>query len=236
MSNTSFQFKQFTIRHDKCAMKVGTDGVLLGAWAQVDSCKRVLDVGAGTGLISLQLAQRNANAEVIAIEIDEAASQQASENIAGSPWADRVKVICSDFRNFQTEDKFDLIVSNPPYFVDALKCPDEQRRLARHTGELNYEFLFSHSANLLEEQGRISVIIPSEVEKTVIDTAWKYKLFPYDRLCVYTKPGKPCRRVLLSFGFQERECIEENLCIETVHHHQYTPEYITLTKDFYLKM
>lgn len=235
MSNSSFQFKQFTIRHDRCAMKVGTDGVLLGAWAQIDNSKRILDVGTGTGLISLQLAQRTIDTEIVAIEIDEAAAGQACENIARSPWADRVKIICNDFRNFQTEEKFDLIVSNPPYFIDALKCPDEQRRLARHTGELNYELLFSRSANLLKEQGRVSIIIPSEAENVVIDTAWKYKLLLHNRLRVYTKPGKPCRRVLLTLGFQEKECIEQEICIETLHH-QYTPEYIALTKDFYLKM
>lgn len=235
MSNSSFQFKQFTVWHDRCAMKVGTDGVLLGAWAPVENYKRILDVGSGTGLISLQLAQRNAQADITAIEIDEAAAGQACENVARSPWADRIHVVCCDFRNFQSETRFDLIVSNPPYFMDALKCPEEQRRVARHTGELNYELLFHQSSGLLEEQGSVSVIIPAEVEKTVIDTAWKYKLFPHSRLRVYTKPGKPCRRVLLSFGFGEKECADKELCIETVHH-QYTSQYIALTKDFYLKM
>lgn len=235
MSNSSFQFKQFTVWHDRCAMKVGTDGVLLGAWAPVENYKRILDVGAGTGLISLQLAQRNAQADITAIEIDEAAAAQACENVVRSPWADRIHVVCCDFRNFQSETRFDLVVSNPPYFMDALKCPGEQRRLARHTDELNYELLFHRSANLLQEQGSVSIIIPAEVEKNVIDTAWKYKLFPHSRLRVYTKPGKPCRRVLLSFGFGEKECADKELCIETVHH-QYTSQYIALTKDFYLKM
>lgn len=235
MSNLSFQFKQFTIWHDKCAMKVGTDGVLLGAWVQINNPKRILDIGTGTGLISLQLAQRSIDSEITAIEIDEVAAEQAHENIARSPWPNRIKVICCDLRNYQTEDKFDLIVSNPPYFTDALKCPDKQRCLARHTEELNYELLFHQSANLLTEQGRISIIIPSEAEKNVIETAGKHKLFPSQCLRVYTKPERPCRRVLLSFGFQEKKCIEEELCIETIHH-QYTPEYIALTKDFYLKM
>lgn len=235
MSNSSFQFKQFTVWHDRCAMKVGTDGVLLGAWAPVENHKRILDVGAGTGLISLQLAQRNAQADITAIEIDEAAAAQACENVVRSPWADRIHVVCCDFRNFQSETRFDLVVSNPPYFMDALKCPGEQRRLARHTDELNYELLFHRSANLLQEQGSVSIIIPAEVEKNVIDTAWKYKLFPHSRLRVYTKPGKPCRRVLFSFGFGEKECADKELCIETVHH-QYTSQYIALTKDFYLKM
>lgn len=235
MSNSYFRFKQFTVWHDRCAMKVGTDGVLLGAWAGTGQSKQILDVGTGTGLIALLLAQRNPEARITALEIDEAAASQAEDNVAHSPWADRIEVVCNDFHFFQTEKKFDLIVSNPPYFVDALNCPDKQRNLARHACELNYELLFSRSAHLLWEQGSVSIIIPAEVERLVIDTAWKYKLYPDRRLRVFTKPGKPCRRVLLSFSFQERECTEEELCIEVVHH-QYTPEYIALTRDFYLKM
>lgn len=235
MSNTSFTFKQFTVNHDKCAMKVGTDGVLLGAWAPVANAKQILDVGTGTGLIALQLAQRNQLATVTAIEIDPSAAVQAKENVQGSPWADRIKVVCSDFREFQSEVKFDLIVSNPPYFIDALKCPDEQRNIARHTGGLNYELLFRHAAHLLGEEGLVSVIIPVEAEKAVVDAAWNNRLFPLNRLRVITKPGKNCRRVLFTFSFQNKECIEESLCIE-VERNNYTPEYIALTKEFYLKM
>lgn len=235
MSNSSFEFKLFTVYHDRCAMKVGTDGVLLGAWAPAENAQRILDVGTGTGLIALQLAQRNPSAMITAIEIDPAAAEQAQENVLRSPWADRVEISCIDFRLFQSEYKFDLIISNPPYFVDALKCPDEQRSKARHTGGLNYDLLFHHSAHLLWEQGVVSIIIPSEVEKAVVDAAWKYKLFVSHRMRVFTKPGKPCRRVLLTFSFQEKECMEENLCIET-ERHNYTPEYIALTRDFYLKM
>lgn len=146
-------------------MKVGTDGVLLGAWAPADKAKRILDVGTGTGLIALQLAQRNPHARITAIEIDAAAAGQATENVSHSPWAGRVEVICHDFRDYQPENRFDLIISNPPYFIDALKCPDEQRCTARHTGNLNYDLLFRRSASLLEEQGVVSIIIPAEAEK-----------------------------------------------------------------------
>ena len=134
------------------------------------------------------------------------------------------------------DQPFELIVSNPPYFVDALRCPDNQRCMARHTSELNYELLLGHSAHLLSEQGVISIIIPAEVERTVIDTAWKYNFHPHRRLHVFTKPGKPCRRVLLTFGRQSISCIEDSLYIEGEKHEQFTPEYIALTKDFYLKM
>ena len=236
MPNPYFQFKQFTVRHDKCAMKVGTDGVLLGAWAPVQDVKRILDVGAGSGLISLQLAQRNPKAVITSVEIDPAAAAQAQENIQSSPWSNRMEVVCCDFRKYHPEDKFDLIVSNPPYFVDALRCPDNQRCMARHTSELSYELLFGHSAHFLSERGSISIIIPAEVEKTVVDTAWKYNFHPHRRLHVFTKPGKPCRRVLLTFGRQSISCIEDSLYIEGEKHEQFTPEYIALTKDFYLKM
>lgn len=235
MSNTSFTFKQFTVNHDKCAMKVGTDGVLLGAWAPVANAKHILDVGTGTGLIALQIAQRNQKAAITAIEIDPAAAAQAKENVQCSSWADRIDVICSDFRSFQSKIKFDLIVSNPPYFIDALNCPNEQRNIARHTGGLNYDLLFHHAAHLLEEEGGVSVIIPVEAERAVIDAAWDNKLFPSNCMRIFTKPGKPCRRVLFTFRFQYKEYIEENLCIE-VERNNYTPEYIALTKDFYLKM
>ncbi|WP_418849773.1 tRNA1(Val) (adenine(37)-N6)-methyltransferase [Phocaeicola sp.] len=235
MSNPYFQFKQFTIWHDKCAMKVGTDGVLLGAWAEAESSQKILDIGTGTGLIAIMLAQRYPLSQITAIEIDEAAAAQAKMNVARSPWMKRIQVICNDFSLFQTESKYNLIVSNPPYFVNALNCPDKQRNMARHTCELNYELLFRRSAHLLEKQGRVCVIIPTEAEKLVIGTAWKYKLYPSRCLHVFTKPDKPSRRVLISFSHEEHECIEETLCIE-VEHHQFTPEYIALTKDFYLKM
>lgn len=235
MSNPYFKFKQFTVWHDRCAMKVGTDGVLLGAWAEAEESRKVLDIGTGTGLITLMLAQRNPLSQITAIEIDEAAAAQAEINVARSPWANRIEIVCNDFSLFQTENKYNLIVSNPPYFVDALNCPDRQRNMARHTCELNYELLFRRSAHLLDEQGRVCIIIPTEAEKLVIDTAWRCKLYPSRRLHVFTKPSKPSRRVLISFGHQEQVCIEETLCIE-VEHHQFTPEYIALTRDFYLKM
>lgn len=235
MSNSSFTFKQFTVYHDKCAMKVGTDGVLLGAWAPIEGAASILDVGTGTGLIALQLAQRSDKAQITAIEIDAAAAEQAFENVSRSPWFDRIEVLCQDFRGYHSEKGFDLIVSNPPYFMDALKCPDEQRCMARHTGHLNYDLLFRHSASLLRESGVVSIIIPAEAEKAVIDTAWQHKLFLSHRMQVFTKPGKPCRRVLMTFGFEMKMCREERLYIET-ENNEYSAEYVALTKEFYLKM
>lgn len=236
MATPYFKFKQFTVYHDRCAMKVGTDGVLLGAWAPVDNVEKTLDVGTGTGLIALQLAQRNREMKITAIDIDSDAAMQAQENISRSPWADRVEVICCDFRNYAPSERFNLIVSNPPYFVDALKCPDKQRNAARHTDTLSYDVLFFHAADLLCEHGIVSLIIPSEIEKTVREIAQNYHFYPVKCLRVVTKPGKPCRRVLLNFSLQQPDsCQEGTLCIEH-EHHNYTPEYIALTKDFYLNM
>src|SRR5574344_2567439 len=131
MSNSYFRFKQFSVFQERCAMKVGTDGVLLGAWAKVDAANRILDIGTGTGLVALMLAQRS-TAMITAVEIDEEAAIQAEENFCQSPWANRFEVVNSDITSYETDALFDVIVSNPPYFVDSLQCPDGQRSLARH--------------------------------------------------------------------------------------------------------
>ncbi len=217
-------------------MKVGTDGVLLGAWAPVEGRKRILDVGTGTGLIALQMAQRTTDARIVAVEIDEEAATQARENVARSPWADRIEVVCGNFREYAAKEQFDLIVSNPPYFVDALKCPDKERSQARHsTGGLNYDLLFRRSAVSLQEGGLICVIIPAEVEKMVTDAAWEHGMYPCRQLNVYTKPGKPRRRVLLAFGLEDKDCLADDLYIESSAA-RYSPEYIALTSGFYLNM
>lgn len=233
MPNNHFSFKQFTIQQSDCAMKVGTDGVLLGAWAPTDGVKRILDVGTGTGLIALQLAQRQPQATIDAVEIDAAAAAQAQENVKASPWADRVRVVCKDFRHYDSAEKYDLIVSNPPYFVNALHCPDEQRNTARHTNQLNYELLFGRSAQLLAQDGQIAIIIPSEVGPLVVETAWKYGLHPRQKLQLFTKPTKPCRRWMLSFAQGLAPCQESSLVIHRPDG-SYTEAYQQLTSEFYL--
>lgn len=233
MSHTSFTFKQFTIHHDRCAMKVSTDGVLLGAWTPVEQAVRVLDVGTGTGLIALQIAQRNALAHVTAVEIDADAAMQAQENINASPWRERVDVIRTDFMDFRPDARFDLIVSNPPYFVNALKCPDEQRSLARHGGGLNYISLFRHSRELLAGEGKVSIIVPSEMTGLAEDAAWAHELYPERRTRIYTKERKPSRRVLITFGLKLCPLQEDAIYIHTPDG-SYTQEYKELTRDFYL--
>ena len=234
MSESSFLFKQFIVHHDRCAMKVGTDGVLLGAWAPVEGVRTALDVGTGTGLIALQLAQRNPQLQVTAVEVDADAASQASENVSASPWGDRIRVVCTDFRDFQPAARYDLIVSNPPYFIDALPCPDRQRNAARHAGGLNYDVLFRRSARLLDEGGVVSIVIPSEVERAAEDAAWMQGLYPCRRTRVYTKAGKPARRVLVAFSRRLGPVDEDALYI-----HQaggdYSDDYRRLTGDFYLK-
>lgn len=234
MANHYFEFKQFKVWQDKCAMKVGTDGVLLGAWADIDSAGRILDVGTGTGLVALMLAQRSP-AEVVAVEIDEPAACQAKENIQSSPWYNRIEVVRVDFREYQSEERFDVIVCNPPYFVDSLLPPDTSRTIARHNQGLTYAELLSQVAVLLNPKGHFSLIIPTDVVDSVINIAGKVGLFPFKRVNVVTAPGKIPKRTLLSFRFTQEVCLAETLLIEK-RRHCYSDEYIALTKDFYLKM
>ena len=235
MSNDFFKFKQFTIFHDRCGMKVGTDGVLLGAWVNVENVQRILDVGTGSGLISLQIAQRNKNTKLVAIEIDKETANQALENVDASPWRNRIQIICKNFRYYDDIEKFDAIVSNPPYFIDALRSLDIKRRLARHVEELNYNLLFQHSKSLLNPRGAISIIIPSELEKLVLNTAWEYDFYLSRRTNVYTSPLKPCRRILFEFKNQQTKCEVNELYIKD-EEGKYSDEYVALTHDFYLYM
>ena len=236
MPNPFFQFKQFVVFHDKCAMKVGTDGVLAGAWAQVEGASRILDIGTGSGLIALMLAQRNPQAFVTAVDIDEAAVEQARENVARSPWAKRMEVIQLDIRNVPEDWKgrFDAIVSNPPYFVEAVKCPHAQRNTARHTDELDFETLLEKTAFLLSDRGCFSVILPAASAPDFVGLALKQGLSLSRQTWVHPRAELPPKRVLMSFV--------KSVCAQTeVHHlaieterHVYTPEFEALARPFYL--
>lgn len=236
MSNPYFQFKQFTVWHDKCAMKVGTDGVLLGAWTSVQNAHKILDVGTGTGLVALMLAQRSLpDADIVALEIDETAAGQARENVTRSPWKERVEVVQADFRDYQSLDKFDVIVSNPPYFVDSLECPDQQRNAARHNDSLTYEELLEGVAGLLAEDGAFTIVIPVDVADRVKMIAAVKNLYAVRQLNVITKPGSVPKRTLITFTFSNQECVVEELLTELARH-QYSEEYIALTREYYLNM
>lgn len=236
MSNSYFQFKQFTVWHDKCAMKVGTDGVLLGAWSPIENSSRILDVGTGTGLVALMLAQRSlSDTNIIALEINKSAAEQARENVERSPWKDRMEVVQGDFISYHSSVKFDAIVSNPPYFVNSLGCSAQSRNTARHNDSLTYEKLFEGVAGLLENKGIFTIVIPTDMTDKVKLIAAMQNLYAFRQLYIMTKPGGDSKRTLICFSFAEQECIVEDLLIE-ISRHQYSQEYIALTRDFYLRM
>ena len=215
MANPYFRFKKFTVYHDKCAMKVGTDAVLLGAWADTSFCRNILDIGTGTGIIALMLAQRS-QATVEAIDIDKEACVQATENAAASPYTERIKVVhasCADFAASNQQKRYDLIVSNPPYFINSLKCPDNKRTV-----------------------GRIALVLPYERLEEVKAHASANHLYICRQTDVIPTPGAAPKRLLVELSTTEENIKNrDTLTIEEARH-QYTPEYIALTKEFYLKM
>lgn len=238
MPNPYFQFKQFVVFHDKCAMKVGTDGVLVGAWAQVDGARRVLDIGTGSGLIALMLAQRNPDAFVTAVDIDEAAVEQARENVARTSWSDRMEVERLDIRKAPEEWNgcFDAIVSNPPYFVESVKCPQAQRNTARHTDELDFDALLSKVSVLLSEKGSFSVVLPATASADFVPLALGKGLHLLRQTWVHPRQELPAKRVLMAFV--KHPCAQTgitHLPVET-ERHVYTPEFSKLAKDFYLAL
>lgn len=235
MANNYFSFKQFTIWHDRCAMKVGTDGVLLGAWTNIQESQRILDIGTGTGLIAIMLAQRCSHAHITGIDIDKEAVCQANENILASPWKDRVEVLPQDLRTYRPQALYDTIVSNPPYFVNSLKCPDNQRNTARHTDTLDMDELLGKVASLLTDEGRFSIILPYEQGSDLLSTAASKGLYPSRETAIITRPGLSPKRLLMEFRKTKEAFQTDELVIE-LERHVYSPEYIELTRDFYLKM
>ena len=218
-------------------MKVGTDGVLLGAWADVSASNNILDVGTGTGLISMMLAQRNNNSNILAIDIDNECTNQAIHNVAQSPFAHQINIQRISFQDYLSSSKkrFDLIISNPPYFQNALKSPDLSRNYARHDNTLSYADIIAGGESLLNKGGRIALILPFDLKQKVIDDAAKVYLSPCRITNVFPLSHKPAKRILIEFvkGGFSAPCIENNLVIETSRH-QYSEEYKLLTKDFYL--
>ncbi len=238
MSSKPFQFKQFTINQDRCAMKIGTDGVLLGAWSSLtNKPSSILDIGTGTGIIGLQLAQRS-DAEIIdAVEIDPNAYEQAVENFENSPWADRLFCYHASLEEFHQEidENYDLIVSNPPFYSDAFESENDERNKARFTSSLSFEALFKAISKLLSNDGLFSLIIPFKEKEKIIELASNVALSP-NRICsVKGTPTSEIKRCLLEFSFHESEIETTELIIETSRH-QYTEAYQELVKEFYLKM
>lgn len=231
MSNTYFEFKHFTVHHDLCAMKVGTDGVLLGAWAK--GGERVLDVGTGSGLIALCMAQRYPAAAVTAIDVDEDACRQAVKNVELSPFNGRINVEKAALQQFDG-GLFDSIVCNPPFFKDSLHCPDPQRTLARHSSTLGAGDLFRHSARMLAEGGELSVVIPMALRGEYDGEALMSGLTLSRAYIINTVPHKAASRCLLAY---RRGCIaaieERQVCLNDSTG-QRSQWYKELTADFYL--
>jgi tRNA1Val (adenine37-N6)-methyltransferase len=237
MANPYFSFKQFTVYHDKCAMKVGIDGVLLGAWTDVENSNAILDIGTGTGLIALMLAQRG-NGTVEAIDIDPNAVLQAKENITNSPWADRIHVHETSLQQFaeNSTKRYDLIVSNPPYFVNSTKAPAENRSAARHTDTLSHEELIRNARILLKRTGRISIILPVIEGIKCIEYALQLGLYCTKHVTVFPKPTAAAKRLLLEFSLIPVQNNASELTIEALERHCYSTEFTALAKNFYLKL
>jgi tRNA1Val (adenine37-N6)-methyltransferase len=233
-----FQFKQFTIEQDKSAMKVGTDGVLLGAWVKIEPhCFSILDIGAGTGLIALMLAQRS-NAELIdAVELNNEAYEQTVENFENSDWADRLFCYHASLQEFTEEidDVYDLVVSNPPFYTSTYKALTKERAMARHTESLPYTELLKGVTKLMAKTGSCAFIIPFTEEQLFIKLAGENNLNLNRLTRVRGSQSTSIKRSLLQFSFLEKEIERTELVIE-FERHNYTKEYKELVKDFYIKM
>ena len=233
MSNPYFRFKQFTVYHDLCAMKVGVDGVLLGAWADCRNIKYGLDVGTGSGLIALMLAQRSPEAFIHAIDIDENACKQAEINFNNSPFTNRLNVESIDFLYFSPSLRYDLIVSNPPYFTHSLKSPDKNRNLARHNDHLPLEDLIKKSASLLSPQGKVAFILPFDQWEKAHSLAIENLLFLSRKTLVSSIQNHPPKRILLEYSFIDRLSEENSIYIGETKQ-TYSDEYRALTEAFYI--
>jgi len=217
-------------------MKTGTDGTLLGAWANVDACRNILDVGTGTGLIALMLAQRNKKAQIDGIDIDPDACLQASENVSSSPFAEQIRIHCVSFQTFaeKINQRYDLIISNPPYFIQSLKSPESKRNMARHDENLSYKELIKLSRPLLAPDGRLALILPFQQKNDVMELANANQLYCIRQTTVYPTAHIPPKRLLIEFS-----CLLPSLCETTDliledQFHQRSQAYQDLMRAFYL--
>ncbi len=237
MRGKGFTFKQFHIDHSRCAMKVGTDGTLLGAWAALpDGGGKILDIGTGTGLIAIMAAQRSAQASITTIDIDADCVAQARENASASPWSERITIEECALQEFSSATKFDAIISNPPYFIDSLLSPDAARTTARHTSSLPFEDLVAGVLRLLATDGRFSLILPP-AEFARFCSAARGRLFLTRQCEVWTTPESGAKRIMAEFSqtAPTEPPTQEKIIIEDKGPQGYSDEYKALTRDFYLK-
>lgn len=234
-----FKFKKFSVSQEKCAMKIGTDAVLLGAWTPIDNTPySILDIGTGTGILALMMAQRTHAEQIDAVEIDDKAHEQAVENFENSPWSDRLFCYHADLETFahEIEDQYDLIISNPPFYTEDYKTQDSQRDLARFEDSLPFELLIEVAEHFLSEKGILSVIIPAKEENRFIEIASNYDLYPLKVTRVRGNSEAEIKRSLIALS---RKIIPRIPLDElTLEHqrHQYTEKYQELVKEFYLKL
>ena len=237
MANSWFAFKQFTVMQDKAAMKVGTDGVLLGAWVDVSACKTILDVGTGTGLLTLMAAQRNADAHFVAVDIDRDAALQAEANFKLSEWQNRLRAVHTSLSAYADNSfrKFDCVMCNPPFFKNAFKSDRQARNTARHNDSLSYNELLNRSAYLTNAQGRLAVIVPFETEQEFLHLSSRHGFFLKRLMRIQPTPDKDFVRSLIEVS----KCcvarpVPDCMVIEDKGRHSYSDAYIELTKDYYL--
>ena len=235
MPNPYFRFKKFTVFHDRCAMKVGTDGVLLGAWASIINTEQILDIGTGTGLIALMLAQRS-TAQIDAVEIDLDAYNQAKENINNSPWPNRIQIYHDSIQNYTINcpKRYNLIISNPPFFTNASKAAIKARTVARHSDLLEQLEILQIAEKLLYENGILAIIYPTEQALIFQEKAESFGFYCQRKLYVKSTPQSPIKRILLELGKIPREYQESTVIIEMARHN-YSAEFVNLIKDFYLR-
>ncbi len=236
VSNPFFRFKRFTIFQDLCAMKVGTDGVLLGAWVDLRDARNILDVGSGTGLLSLMCAQRNPEASVTAIDLSDSAYRQTVVNIQNSVFRNRISACCTSVQKFAEENiaQFDVIVCNPPFFVDSLRSPDAKRSMARHADTLSLEDLFAAFYRLLSHNGKVSLIYPAPNEDLVLKQACRFDFFLNRKTNIIPTPDKKPKRVLFEFQRKKnRHPFCDSLVVEESRH-VYSKQFRNLVREFYL--
>ena len=237
MPKDQFHFQQFTIRQDRCLMKVGTDGVLLGAWTPVEGVRTILDIGTGTGLIALMLAQRAPGALIHGVELDAPSAEQAAENATASPWSDRVTIIPQGIQDYalHATTRYDLIVSNPPFFYGGLKSPKVERNRVRHAETLTFGELVKAVVHLLAPDGRFCVILPQAEGRAFQEIALSFGLFPTWIREVCGRPGKPVERLLLQFEQESRPVFRESgLIIQGEVPGVWTDSFKALTGGYYL--
>ncbi|CAM4225995.1 tRNA1Val (adenine37-N6)-methyltransferase [Pedobacter westerhofensis] len=229
-----FKFKQFEVNQNGCAMKINTDGVLLGAIAVQQQPLHILDIGTGTGVIAMMMAQRYPDARIDAVEIDPAAGAAAAENFIHSPFADRMKAYPVSFEEFSGAVKYDLIVSNPPYFVNDLKNPEKRKQVARHAPEDFFEMLTRKSAAMLSSTGSLWMILPVKQAQEVIISAVLYQLHPARIVHIYSDKFKPEFRQIICLDFNGAKPLKEEHVYIYESQGQYTDQYKQLLKDFFL--